>query len=145
MTRINVGNAQINGLAPWAVGRIGRNDKVHAAAGLQIAPGLGTNGLRREGHGEVDVVLTIIFANIRGPDRAQECVECCTDRLPMHKVATVEDHEARHVVERTMRHVVIITITHDGGIRVVTSEYRIGVRTVLRLCGKMASAQNCQA
>ena len=145
MTRVNVGDTQINRLAPRAVGRIGRNDKVHAAAGLQVAPGLGTNGLRWEGYGEVYVVLTIIFANIRSPDRAQEGIECCTDRLPMHKVATMEDDESWHVVERTVRHIVIITIAHDGGVGIVTSEDRIGERTILCLCGEVASTQNCQA
>ena len=145
VTRVDVGNTQINGLAPWTIGGIGRNDKVHAAAGLQITPCLGTNGLRWEGYGEVYVVLAIIFANIWRPNRAQECVECRTDRLPMHKVATVEDDETRHVVERTVRHIVILAIAHDGGVGVVTSENRIGEHTVLCLCGKKTSTQKRQA
>ena len=123
---VDVGNSQIHGLAPRAVGGVGGHYEVHAAIGLQVASCLLAHGIRRIGHREIDIVLAVILADIRSPHGTQEGVERRADGLPMDQVAAMEDYESRHVVEGAMRHVIVLAVAHDGGVGIVASQDGIG-------------------
>ena len=133
MAGVDVGHSQIHGLAPGTIGGVGCHHEVHTAAGLQVTSGLLANGIRRIGHREIDIVLAVILADIRGPYGTQEGVERRADGLPVNEVAAMEDRESRHVVEGAVRHVIVVAVAHDGGVGIVASQDGIGVGGTLGL------------
>ena len=127
MAGVDIGNAQIHGLAPGTIGGVGCHHEVHAAAGLQASVGLCAHGIRGIGHRKINIIFVLIFANVRCPYGTQEGVERRTDGLPVNEVAAVEDRESRHVVEGAVRHVIVLAVAHDGGVGIVASQDGISV------------------
>ena len=58
----------------------------------------------------------------------------------MHQILTVEHHQSRLIVETRVGHVIVVPLTHDRRIGIVTTEDRIHKRSMrtgclCRLCG----------
>ena len=76
----------------------------------------------RPGSRIIDVIPIIILHQIRCHGRAFPLRHGTAYRFPMLQVLGMPDEEARRIIKRRMRHVVILPVAQDGGVGIVSGK-----------------------
>ena len=125
MARVYVLHLQVDGVAPRTIRTLGPHHIV---------------GTRSGSHREINVIPVFVFADVGSPHTAQIRLQCVTNRFPVHQITTMPHRKSWLIVESRVRHVVVFALTHDGGIGIVATQYRIDIG--LCLCRQHHCQQN---
>ena len=104
MAGVNALQVQVDGLAPRSTDVISPHHIVGPVGGI------------------VDVILPVAFGQVGGPNITRSRGKDTTERLPMNQVGRVPDEETGLILECGVRHVIIIAITQDRRVRIITRQ-----------------------
>ena len=114
MRRVDVANAEVDGLAPWAGGSGSVRD-VNLAGG-----------------GEIDVELALILAEVWRPHSAVVLMQRGSNGLPVDEVARVPDKQAGCVVKAGVGQVELVAHAQRTAVRMIAAQDGVAVSGALR-------------